>query len=213
MENRFFSFISPALKVIDNGKFFREPLRWLYFFLAGLNVLMPLAVIYYAAKYSDFLDNGFLFFLGFLLLFLVVCFTSWVGFQIWWSRAGSIRLFSSEGDENFATIALSHLLQTLGEWLGALIALNGFFGGLFLLLGELISVLLLGDGLPLGTMGMGVYVYFLILLGPLSGFLVIVITRFLAEQIRALASVANYTRKLLKIQLRRIRIIEKNHWD
>jgi len=213
MKNRFLSFISPVLRVIDNGKFFREPLRWLYFFLALLNFLMPLAVIYYAVTFSDSLLDGFLFFLGFFLLFIVVCFTSWVGFQIWWNRAESIKMFSSEGDENFATIAFSHFLQTLGEWLGFIVALNGFFGGLFLLLGELVSYFIGGEGLPLGMIGMGSYVYFLILLGPLSGFLLIVITRFLAEQIRALASVANHTRKLLKIELRRIRVIEKNHWN
>ena len=213
MKNRFLSFISPVLRVIDNGKFFREPLRWLYFFLAGLNILMPLAVIYYAVTFSDFLLDGFLYFFGFILLFIVVCFTSWVGFQIWWNRAESIKMFSSEGDENFATIAFSHFLQTLGEWLGVTVALNGFFGGLFLLLGELVSYLIGGEGLPLDLIDMGSYVYFLILLGPLSGFFLIVITRFLAEQIRALASVANHTRKLLKIELRRIRVIEKNHWD
>lgn len=213
MKSRFFSYISPVLRTIDNGKFFREPLRWLYFFLAVMNLLIPLAPLLFAFRFSEVITNGFLFILGIILVFLAVCFSSWVGFQIWWNRADSIRFFSSEGDENFATVAFSHFLQTAGEWLGVSIAINGFFGGLFVLIGEVISRLAGGIGLPLGRIGMGSYVYFLILLGPLSGFLVIVVTRFLAEQIRALASVANHTRKLLKIELRRIRVIEKNHWD
>jgi len=214
MKNKFFSFISPALNVIDNGKFFREPLRWLYFFLAGLNLLLPLVFIIPALIYSEIIfSNGFLYILAFILVFLAVCFSSWVGFQIWWNRADSIRLFSSVGDENFATVAFSHLVQTFGEWLGVTLGLNGFFGGLLLLIGALVMRLTTGEELPLWQLGVGSYAYFLILLGPLAGFLVLVITRFLAEQIRALASVANYSRKLLKIQLRRIRIIEKNHWD
>ncbi|MCK5737067.1 MAG: hypothetical protein KAH21_11340, partial [Spirochaetaceae bacterium] len=201
MKSRFFSFISPALKVIDNGKFFREPLRWLYFFLGALNLLIPLALIVTAAVYSEFLFENVLYVLGFVLFFSAVCFTSWLGFQIWWNRADTIRLYSSEGDENFATVAFSHFIQTSGEWLGVTVALNGFFTGLFVLLGMLISMIFYGVAFLevidivfyFGVNYLGRFLFFTMLLAPLSGFLILVTTRFLAEQIRALASVANYS--------------------
>ena len=226
MKNRFFSFLLPVLNLIDNGKLFREPLRWLYFFLASLNLLMPLGLIILAAGSPETIFSGFFFILGFVLFFLAVCFTSWVGFQIWWNRADTLRLFSSEGDENFATVAFSHFLQTSGEWLGATVALNGFFLGVLVLLGGLILRLINGEGLPQDSPDMlfflavrfgfypgGILMYFLVILAPLAGYLILVTTRFLAEQLRALAATANYSRKILKIQLRRIRLLEKNHWD
>ena len=45
MENKFFTFLDPILKLIDDGAFFRKPFRWLYMLLAALNLLVPIGVL------------------------------------------------------------------------------------------------------------------------------------------------------------------------
>ncbi len=213
MKFKFSSFISPFLNNIDNGSFFLQPLRWLYYCLAVLNFLIPTAFIITAVSFSYILPGSFFNILGYAVLFLLVCFISWVGFQIWWNRVDTIRMISSEGDENFATVAFSHLIQTSGEWLGVTVALYGFFSGLVILVGKLMN-LEIGDLMPIDSrLISGPLGYFIFLLAPISGFLVVILTRFFAEQIRALASVANHTRKLLTLELRRMRIIKRNRWE
>jgi len=91
-----------------------------------------------------------------------------------------------------ATPVFSHLIQTIGEWLGTWIGIVGFSVAL-------LTTLILGDEgyylsrqLGLGFMKTGVL---FIILMPVYGFLIIVATRFLAEQFRALSSIVNNTRK------------------
>lgn len=42
MNNKLFTFLDPLLGYIDNGRFFREPFRWLYVIFAVLNLLFPI---------------------------------------------------------------------------------------------------------------------------------------------------------------------------
>jgi len=50
MKGKFFDFIKPGLDLIDNGSFFKRPFSWLYVVFAGLNLLMPLFVLYQAIE-------------------------------------------------------------------------------------------------------------------------------------------------------------------
>ena len=50
MKNKFFTFLDPALALIDNGAFFRKPFRWLYTLLAVLNLLVPIAILVAASS-------------------------------------------------------------------------------------------------------------------------------------------------------------------
>ena len=45
MNNKLFTFLDPLLGYIDNGRFFREPFRWLYVIFAVLNLLFPIAIL------------------------------------------------------------------------------------------------------------------------------------------------------------------------
>ena len=188
MNNKFFTFY---LSYIDNGDFYRKPFSWLYALLAVVNLILPFYIFYQAVDNNIFdlpTEGVFVF----LLVWVIIVFASWVSFQLWWDRKTKVTTTSAEGDEFVATLVFSHLIQTIGEWLGTWIGIVGFSVALLttLILGE--EGYYLSGLLGLGFMKTG---FLFIILMPIYGFLIIVATRFLAEQFRALSSIANNTRK------------------
>jgi len=191
MENKFFTFIKPYLSYIDNGHLYRKPFSWLYALLAIFNLILPIHVFYQALEHRIF-DTPAKFVIVFLLVWIIIVFASWISFQLWWDRKSKVITTSAEGAEFVATPVFSHLIQTLGEWLGTWIGIVGFSVAL-------LTTLILGDEgyyllrhLGLGLLRTG---FLFIILMPVYGFLIIVASRFLAEQFRALSSIANNTRK------------------
>lgn len=191
MENKFFTFIAPYLSAIDEGKFFRKPFSWLYSLIAIMNLVLPFYVLYLAID-NRIYNAGPKIIIGFILAWLTIGVACWIGFQIWWDRKNKTTLSSSTGDDFIATPTFSHFIQTLGEWIGTMIGLVGFVFGL-------LSIIALGDAgyylsrqLGMGSINMGILS---IVIAPVYGFLIIIVTRFFAEQIRALVTIANNTKK------------------
>lgn len=192
MKNKFFTFLDPALALIDNGAFFRKPFRWLYMLLAALNLLIPIAVLV-AAIDNRLFSAGGKFVVAFIIIFLIICGLSWFGFQIWWNRREKVNISSQDGDEFVAIPVFSHFLQTSGEWLGMYVGVGGFAISLIaaIFLGQ--DAQIMGYALGMGSLfGGGILSC---LLFPIYGFLIVVVARVLAELYRALASIANNTRK------------------
>jgi len=195
MENKFFRFIQPYLSFIDNGKLYRKPFSWLYALLAIINLLVPLYVFYQAADNKIF-DFQAKYIIVFLLVWIIIAFASWISFQLWWDRKSKVITTSSEGDEFVATPVFSHLIQTIGEWLGTWLGIVGFSVAL-------LTNLILGDegyyfsgliGLPNITSG-----FISVIAMPVLGFFIIVSARFIAEQLRALSCIANNTKNTHRI--------------
>ncbi len=191
MENKFFTFIKPYLSFIDDGHFYRKPFRWLYILLAVLNLIFPLDVLYRAFDNRVF-DSPANYVVAFLIVWLVIAFASWLSFQLWWNRKEDVKKISAEGDEYIATPGVSHFIQTFGEWLGTWV---GLVGGSV----ALITTLILGDEgryltrqLDYDFLESGLL---FVVLMPIYGFLIIIGTRYLAEQGRALVAIADNTRK------------------
>lgn len=191
MDNKFLTFIKPYLSFIDNGHLYRKPFSWLYSILAIINLILPLYVFYTAVD-KNFFDGPAKFIIVDLLVLIIIAFASWVSFQLWWDRKSKIIETSLEGDEFVATPIFSHLIQTIGEWLGTWIGIVGFGTALLttIILGDEAYYLTEQIGFDFSETGS-----LFIVLMPIYGFLIIVATRFLAEQFRALASIANNTRK------------------
>jgi len=191
MDNKFFTFIKPYLSFIDNGHLYRKPFSWLYTLLAVVNLILPI-YIFYKAVDNNIFDTPAKFVIVFLLVWLIIAFASWVSFQLWWDRKTKVTTTSVEGDEFVATPVFSHLIQTLGEWLGTWIGIVGFSVALLttIILGDEANYLSYQIGIPFLKTG-----FLFVVLMPIYGFLIIVGTRFLAEQFRALSSIANNTRK------------------
>ena len=193
MDSKFFTFIKPYLAYIDNGKLFRKPFNWLYIIMALFNLYIPFYILYVAIDNGVFGSHGeakVIF--GFLLAWLIIAFACWIGFQLWWNRKDIVEKLSAEKDEFTATPPMSHFIQTLGEWLGIGLGLIGFLFGL-------LSIIALGDvgkeisrESGIGFLGAGIWS---VILSPIYGFLIIAITRFWAEQIRVLITIAKNTKK------------------
>lgn len=187
----FFNFINPFLEFIDSGRFFRQPFSWLYGVIAVLNFLLPLVSIYYAFK-SDIFDAPAKLVFVFLLLWLVLAFVSWTSFQLWWQRRRQLEELFIQGDEFVATPVYAHFIQTVGEWIGIWVAIVGFFAMLLLNIG--FDNMLNQLGFSLGKGGL-ITIILTLVLPFILGFMIIITARFMAEQFRALASIANNTKK------------------
>lgn len=191
MESKFFTFIKPYLAYIDGGHFFRKPFSWLYMVMAILSLLFPLAVLYRAVDIG-ILDMQGKIVLVFILFWIILAFAGWVGFQQWWDRRTKVGVSSFEGDDFTATPSFSHFIQTFGEWFGTWLGLVGCGYALLstIFLGGSNGYLSMQLGIPYLSTGV-----VSIITMPIYGFLIVVFSRFISEQIRALAAIANNTKK------------------
>ncbi|MDR2148083.1 MAG: hypothetical protein LBE91_16675 [Tannerella sp.] len=194
LQSKLLTFINPFLSYIDSGKLFRKPFSWLYIALAAINALIPfifLVSIFGTAS----LIGGATYTMAAIFSWLFITAACWVGVQIGWNRKDKVLETSKENDDFPITPVIAHFIQTFGEWLGSFTAIAGF--GL-----SLSTALFLGSaasGLSSMMGGFGAFAgigFAGIIVNPLLGFLIIIGFRFLAEQFRALAAIANNTRRL-----------------
>ena len=187
----FFKFLDPVLKSVDEGAFFKKPFMWLYIIIAVLNLVIPIAALVTAINGGVF-DMGGTVIFGFILLFVVLCVLSWFGAQIWWNRSSKVLCTADDNAEFVAIPVFSHFVQTLGEWIGMWVGVGG------LCLSLIAALFMAGSAYKLSALGLST-VGGMGLLGcilyPIYGFIVVVVARVIAELLRALAAIANNTRK------------------
>jgi len=202
MDNKFFTLIKPYLFLIDKGLFYRKTFFWLYALLAIVNLILPILVLYYYFDNIIF-EAPIKIVISFLIFWIIFAFASWVSFQILWNRRLDVLNTSAEGDEFVVMPVFSHFIQTLGEWLGTWI---GFVGVGFILFR---TIILEKESYYLSRIfGRTAFHNFgflfdstlthnllLIVLWIIYGYLIIVTTRFLAELIKSLSSIANNTKR------------------
>jgi len=183
----FFTFSNPYLDFIGKGKVF----YLVYVVMAVINLLLPFAILYKVINSGFFKLANAEFVSVFILSWLVVVFACWIGFQIWWNRRTKVSIIGTS--EFIATPIFSEILQTFGEWLGTFIGIIGAGVGL-------IATLVLGNSANyiFEIIGMGFLSYgaMVIIMGPVMGFFIIITFRFLAEQLRIFAALANNTREI-----------------
>ena len=182
----FFNFAKPYLDFIDKGKIF----SFVYLVMAAINLLLPFAILFMVID-SGFFQLGGKFVFVFIVSWLVVVFACWIGFQIWWNRRTKVSVIPTS--EFVATPIFSEIVQTLGEWAGTFIGIIGAGVGL-------IATIALGDSANylFGAMGLGFLQVggMIVIIGPVFGFFIIILFRFLAEQIRIFAALANNTKEI-----------------
>lgn len=113
---------SDYISLLDSGKFFRLPIRWLYMLLAVVFLISPIflliAVIgaFRAGAYSTAILMG--------LQWILTLVAAVASFLIWWDRKDKAMTTLSD-DNEFAVIpVVAHFWQTLGEVIGTAIAIT-----------------------------------------------------------------------------------------
>jgi hypothetical protein len=180
------TFSKPYLELIGKGRLFSI----IYIVMAIINPIIPFVILYKVID-SGFFSLGAKFVFAFILAWLVIVFACWIGFQLWWDRRK--RAAYIETTDFFATMNFSGLLQTFGEWLGTLIAIIGAGGGLLasFFLGNDVDYLFSMIGLEFMQFGV-----FIVIIGPITGLLIIITFRFFAEQLRLWAALVNNTKEI-----------------
>jgi len=182
----FFVFSKPYLEFLGKGKLF----NFVYYVMAAANLVIPFVILYQVID-SGFFSYGAKYVFAFIFVWLSIVFACWIGFQLWWDRRKKVVNISNS--EFIATPIFSEILQTFGEWLGTLVGIVGAVGGLIasIFLGNDVNYLFSMIGL--GFMRFGILT---VIIGPVIGFFIIIVFRFLAEQLRIFASLANNTKEI-----------------
>jgi hypothetical protein len=185
-EKPFFIFSRPYLDFIDKSRIY----SLVYFVMAAVNLILPFVILYKVID-SGFFRLGANFVFAFIFSWIVIVFACWIGFQLWWNRRK--RIVNIGTSEFSATLIFSEILQTFGEWLGTLTGIIGFGAGLLasIFLGDDVNYLFRAIGM--GYLGFGPVI---VIIGPVIGFFIIILFRFLAEQFRLLASLVNNTKEI-----------------
>ena len=183
----FFTFAKPYFDFIGRGKIYSI----VYIIMAIINLLLPLVVIYAVLEWGYLQYGGTRAIVAFIFSWLVIAFACWIGFQLWWYRKASVK--NIESADFIATPVISEIFQVFGEWLGTLVGIIGAGVGI-------ISLIFLGDSANDLFSAIGIrfmdFAPLIIIIGPVAGFLIIVTFRFLAEQIRIFAAIANNTKDI-----------------
>lgn len=185
MKTYLLEFIKPYLKLIDNGWLFCKPFKWVYIIIGAIIFLIPFYVFYEAidSNFFKFANASMIF--GFIFIWLILLVAGILSFQLWWDRANKLFENTLVSDEFVATPILANLVQTFGEWFGSYIGAVGFAIVLIsLLFGASYD---LGDFMKYGALGLIIF--------PVIGYTIIIFMRYLAELMRAIAAIANNTKK------------------
>lgn len=186
--NFFLNAIQPILKSLDSGAFFSYPLQWIFYIFAVCNLLFPLYIGYFFIKNDSVKDFSNI---SVFVIWFLVAVAGWVGFQVLGNRARKFSKICTEND-TFVTIPLfSHAIQTLGEWAGILLLTFGTTISVLMTIfmnGGTARHLLREFGLTM--IGVG---YLPAALLFLKGFLILIVSRVIAEQLKVFTTIANNT--------------------
>jgi len=179
----FFTFSRPYLNFIGKGTMFSI----VYYLMAVVSLVFPFYAIYWAVSNRIFTNWGGdiipQILIWFILTWFFIAFAGWIGFQLWWDRKSQVS--NVKNSEFVATPICADIIRTFGEWLGTILAIVGFGGGLF---GLIIMNQYMHHVIPFGFGSL------LIITGPITGFFIILIFRLMAEGIRIFVSIAHSLR-------------------
>lgn len=184
-DSLFFNFARPYFDFIGKGKLY----YLVYIVMAMVSLIIPLVVIFIVVYWGFLQYSGARVIVAFILSWLVIAFASWIGFQLWWYRKASVKTI--ENSDFIATPIITEIFQTFGEWVGTLIGIIGAGVGIIvtIFLGGSANSLFMEFGITITD-----FAPLIIIAGPVLGFIIVVLFRFIAEQIRIFASIANNTK-------------------
>lgn len=191
MTNKSQSLVKPFLDYIDNGDFFRMPFRILYLIIAVFSALAPFFALYAIIDSGLFKYAGAAMTIGIVVALLVMLAGFLIVAIVWWTRSDQLKGIGTAGDEYPVTPVFAHFIRTAGETCGIIV-------GVVLFLVSLVMLIFSGSqgGAALSAVpGLAGASWATVFFMPVLGFLIILVSRFLSEQIRALVNIAQNTKK------------------
>ena len=202
-------YMTKFLSLIDSGKFFIQPMSWLYVVFACLSFLPALLILccMYYAGIGDILSytEGWTKFSGYLFCFIFALFvivTAILMFYYWMNRSHKVAHIVNEGDQIVAMPVWAHFVQSIFESSGVYIAMIPPMGAtLFYLWGVITGFKYMlpyaefGDimkALLVGLLALAIFIFICLLFG----YIIILIAHFIGESIRVRAQIANDVRDL-----------------
>lgn len=188
-KNGMLNIVDKAFNYVDDGSFFRNPLRWVYIVLGGLGALLCLVLCIFAVVgMADSFGGGSMI-PFYILIVLGLLALGGVTFLFWLKRSRNVVATSEPEDEIFVIPIIAHIVQCIGEISGLRTAVLGvifFFFPIF------------------APLGMGIIQYLVLpfvflILFIVAAYLRVVLFRFFAETLNAKAITANSAKKITRL--------------
>ena len=181
--NKLSSFVDIFLDWSNSPKKFLKIFQILIYYTPA--VLTPAAGLYFVVQIFEIPFFG----LTHIGLILTVILASFFVFRVYWSRAKDF-LSSSQGNDFFIIPAISHLIKTAGE-VAFTICATSPIAFVFMQF----DVLFRGGGMDFGLDFGGVVILGVIAV-PLYGYGLMIVSKFVAESLSAIAAIANNTARI-----------------
>lgn len=201
--------MTKLLSLIDSGRFFTRPMRWLYVFFAILSLVPTVLILYYL--YEEGVDSilkhmeGWAKFSGYLFCIIFALYVIVAGilmFYYWMDRSCKVTQIVNDGDQIVAMPVWAHFVQSLMESWGVYTCLVPPIGVFLLYLWGLVSGFQVVNGhfefgdyiktLFVGIVVLAIFIFVCFLLS----YIIILLAHFIGESIRVRAQIANDVRDL-----------------
>jgi hypothetical protein len=175
----------PFLDYMHKGKYF----DLIYLIEAIFSLAIPFIGFFFAINKGLF-DFGTRVVFFSILLWMLTILWGWISFQLWLDRRKKLKQL--ETHEFIAIPIVSDMVKTIGESCGIFIGLVGTIGWV-------LALVFFGNDLSIIMSFAGMNIWGLILYTvtfPLSGFGVMIISRFISEMINIFAKLTNNTKEI-----------------
>ena len=200
-------YLSKLLSWIDNGRFFIDPMKWIYMVFAYLSFVPPIIVFWFFYTLSDegFFKpmSGWTKFTAYLFFFvfcIIVVFAAILMYYFWKNRCKKINHAVKVGDQIVALPLWAHWNQSLGESIGVYIGVVPPIAGVLIYLWGLITgfdyLKYFGDNILQTIILSLIVLAVFIAIHILIGFGIVLISHFISESIKLRAQIANDVRDL-----------------
>lgn len=181
-------YFNQILGLLDNGKFFSTPIKWLYVFFAVISALLPICGTYYFydTVLGHYLAGGWDKTVGIIMstcfLAIMLC-TAYFFFTFWMNRKNRLSYVAKDGEDLVAVPLVANFIQCWFEWIGFMAAIMGASIGLLSLIFFLLT----------GNINSDIFVSTLIMIigSAIGGWFIIIFGRYMSEFIILMANMAN----------------------
>ncbi|HKL39712.1 MAG TPA: hypothetical protein VJ894_03485, partial [Cryomorphaceae bacterium] len=196
--NRLLKLSNPIVELLEKGGFYRSIFKALYWLNAISFLIVVPTFLTFQAAMSDLFSYDLGIIIWYCVLFIITVVFSLILFSFWLNKKDQLNEVIHTENEFFIIPAIAHYIRSSGESFGIWMLSGNFILGIlvYYVMGEETSFIFqngfgLSQFLPMAK--------FLTFLSPIFGVVVILLSRFFAETISAIAAIANNTGRLKRV--------------